>query len=337
MLAHPHDDHGPGSPNVSRSSRLSISRNLLYRGAAGDILTPCVRPKLLEDFAWQLSIFFIFVRKVPFPPIWVNGARSRGIFMMRLFRSAFAATICAAALLGEPAMAQDRAFSFSLTGGARIAPSYFGADTYRVAPSGSFGFTGLRLGAVQLGDPGGPGQFAQGMGVRGALRYIPRREGEDELAGLNDVRTSLELGLGLQHTSQFWQVYGDLRYGVIGHRAFAGELGVNALYRGDSGLILHAGPRAEIGDSRFARTYFGITAAEAAQSAFSAYTPSGGVHSLGFEVGAYQPLSPDWGITGSVRYDRLRGDAAASPIVQQGSRNQMTARIGLTRNFNLRW
>ena len=256
---------------------------------------------------------------------------------MHLFRSTFAATICAVALLGQPAMAQDRALSFSLTGGASVAPKYFGSDSHRVTPSGSLGFSGLRFGRVQLGDPDDQRQFAPGTGLRGAFRYIPEREGKNELAGLNDVKTSVELGLGLQHTSEHWQVFGDLRYGVIGHRAFAGEIGANALYRAEGGLVLNSGPRVEFGSSRFTRTYFGVTPAESAQSGLSAHRPSGGVHSVGLEVGAYQPLSNNWGITGSVRYDRLRGDAAASPIVRQGNRNQLTATIGLTRHFNLRW
>jgi MipA family protein len=256
--------------------------------------------------------------------------------MMRRFRSVIAATCCATVVLGAPAFAQDRAFAFSATAGASLAPSYFGSDSYTVAPSGSFGFTGLRFGTLQWGDPDDARLIARGMGLRGVFRYIPRREGEEELAGLDDVKASLELGLGLHHTSEFWQVYGDLRYGVIGHRSFAGEIGANVLYRGASGLVLHAGPRAEFGSSRFMRTYFGITAAEASP-ALAAYRPGGGLYSIGVEIGAYQPLNADWGITGSVRYDRLRGDAAASPIVQQGSRDQLTANIGLTRHFNLRF
>lgn len=256
---------------------------------------------------------------------------------MYLFRSAIAATAFAAALMGQPAQAQDRAFAFSLTGGAGVTPTYFGSRDYRVAPTGSFSFTGLTFGNTRFGDPDGPRHFAQGTGLRGAFRYIPGRDGINELAGLEDVEASLELGLGLQHTAEFWQVYGDLRYGVLGHRAFAGEIGANALFRGQGGLIVHAGPRAEFGSARFARTYFGITAAEAAASDLAAFTPRGGVHSVGFEVGAYHPLSDDWGVTGSVRYDRLRGDAAASPIVRHGSRNQLRASIGLTRHFNLRF
>jgi len=256
---------------------------------------------------------------------------------MRVYRSAAVAAVFAAALLAQPAVAQERVFAFSLTGGGSVTPSYFGADSYRVAPSGSFSFTGLQAGAVGLGDPLGPRLFAPGTGIRGAFRYIPKRAGADALAGLDDVKASVELGLGLHHTTDLWQLYGDLRYGVVGHRALAGEVGANAILRTRGGLVVHAGPRAEFGNARFMRTYFGITPAEASP-ALGAFRPGGGgLYSVGFEIGAYQPLSPDWGITAAVRYDRLRGDAAASPIVRQGSRDQFTARIGLTRHFTLRY
>ncbi len=236
-----------------------------------------------------------------------------------------------------PAMAQERALAFSLTGGAKVAPSYFGASDSRVGPTGRFSFSGLSIGGAQLGSVDGPVQFAPGAGLRGAFRFIPERKGRSELSGLDDVSASVELGVGLHYTEENWQVYADLRYGAIGHRGFAGEIGANAIWRSETGLVLHGGPRAEFGDRRFARTYFGVSADESVASGLSAFSPKAGFHSIGLELGAYQPLSPDWGVTGSVRFDRLRGDAAASPIVQQGSRNQITAEIGLTRHFNLRF
>ncbi len=262
---------------------------------------------------------------------------------MSNIRAATLATTLALCAIALPAQAQDRALSFSLTGGAQVTPKYFGSDSYSLGPSVSFASGGLRFGGFELGNTDGPVLFAPGTGVRGAFRFIPKRSGKDELAGLNDVKASVEAGIGLHHTTEFWQVYADLRYGVIGHKAVAGKVGANLIYRDDSGLVLHAGPRAEFGNSRFARTYFGITAAEevaatlAGNANLTRYTPSGGFHSIGLEAGAYQPLNDDWGITGTLRYDRLRGDAARSPIVQQGSRNQFSAQIGLTRHFNLRF
>lgn len=245
----------------------------------------------------------------------------------------------ALASLAAPALAQERALAFSVTGGVSAGPKYFGADSTRIGPGVGFGFGGVRLGRVVLGDPDGPTQFAPGTGLRGSFRNISKREGKNELAGLEDVKASLELGLGLHHTAENWQVFADLRYGAIGHKGIAGALGANAIYRGSGGLVLHGGPRASFGNARFARSYFGITAAEAAAAPNfpAAYRPSGGIHAIGLEVGAYQPLNDDWGVAAKLRYDRLRGDAGRSPIVQQGSRDQFSASIRLTRHFNFRF
>lgn len=256
---------------------------------------------------------------------------------MHLYRSALTAIACAAALSGQSATAQERLFSFSLTAGASVEPSYFGSDSYSVSPTGKPGFTGLRLDGLELGDLDGPWLFPPGTSIRGSFRYITERDGKDELAGLDDVDGSLEVGIRLYHTAEFWQVYAETRYGVIGHEALAGEIGANAIYRGKSGFVLNAGPRAEFGNARFLRTYFGITPTESARSGLAAYRPDGGIYSIGFEIGAYQPLNDDWGISGSLRYDRLQDEAADSAIVQQGSRDQLTATIGVTRHFNLRW
>ena len=254
---------------------------------------------------------------------------------MQMLRSVIAA--CALALTVTPAMAQERALAFSLTGGVGISPSYFGSDSLSVGPTGAFGFHGLRFGSLNAGDPDSTAILPRGTGVAGAFRYVGKREGRNELAGFEDVSRSVELGLRLHHTAQAWQVYAEARYGVIGHRSAVGELGANAIFRGQSGFVLYAGPRAEYGSSRFMRTYFGVTPAEAAQSGLAAYRPGSGLQSVGVELGVYQPISADWGVTGSVRYDRLQRGAAASPIVRQGSRDQFSARIGLTRHFNFRF
>lgn len=237
----------------------------------------------------------------------------------------------------SPAAAQDRALAFSLSGGAAVAPRYFGSDSLRVGPAVGFDFGGLRLGGFQLGDPDSNQYMAPGAGLRGSLRFLPERRGRNELTGLEKVSRALELGVGAHVTGEFWQAFADLRYGVVGHSAWAGEFGANAIYRDHSGLVLHAGPVVSFGSGRFNRTYFGVTPAESAASGLAAFRPSSGIYAVGLQVGAYQPLNEDWAVTGTLRYDRLRGDAGNSPIVRQGSRHQFGGSIGLMRHFNFRF
>ncbi len=248
-------------------------------------------------------------------------------------------TALSCGLIALPAVAQESGLSFSITGGAAVSPDYFGSNSHSVRPTGGFGFNGLRFGALSFGALRAVEEFEPGGGFYGTFRFIGKREGKDELEGLEDVKASVEIGIGAQYTEEFWQVYGEMRYGVIGHKGVAGEFGANVIYRGESGLVLNAGPRAEFGNGRFHRTYFGVTEEEEIASGgnLTEFTPSAGFKSIGVEVGAFQPLSADWGLSGSVRFDRLRGDAASSPIVQQGARNQISAEIGLTRHFNLRF
>ncbi len=255
---------------------------------------------------------------------------------MRLFHTVTALVL---ALGATPAAAQERGLSFALTGGAAFAPTHFGSASSEVSPTGRLGSGGLRTGFLRFGGLDrtaldGPGDLAPGVGLRGAFRIIPRR---DDIPGLETVPLAVELGGGLHYTEENWQVFADLRYGVIGHRGFAGDIGANLIHRGANGLVLHAGPRAEFGNARFAREYFGVTAAEEGPSGLSEFSPGSGFHSLGFEFGAYQAISADWAVSGSLRFDQLRGDAADSPIVQRGQRSQISAEIGLTRHFNLRF
>jgi len=253
-------------------------------------------------------------------------------------RSAFAACLAVAALLASPALARDRVLSFYLSGGVGVAPSYFGSANMQAGPGLRFGFHGLRLGGLELGEPESTERFVPGTGASLAARRIGQRRGINELNGMTDVPAAIELGVRLRHTTRTWQTYVELRRGVRGHSALVGQVGANAILRGANGLVVNVGPRAEFGDASFMRTYFGVTPAEAALSGqLAAYRPGAGLQSVGIEIGAYQPLNANWGITASLRLSRLQGDAAASPIVRQGRRDQAAAAIGLTRHFTLRF
>lgn len=260
----------------------------------------------------------------------------------------FAILACFAAL---PAAAQDvsdldlantsfssqgsgPALGFTLRGGVGAAPSYFGSDSIEAAPDIGFELNYLRLGGFTIGDPD-PLYRPSGFGVTGSFRYIGERtSGDDpELAGLDDVDASLELGGGLRYATDLYEIYGNVRYGAIGHEAFVGELGADIFMRPTDRLTLRAGPRAFFGDSDYASTYFGVTAAEAGASSFSAYAPSGGLLSAGVELGAGYRINDTWGVDAAIRYDRLQNDAADSPITSDDT--QLSARIGLTRRFTL--
>jgi len=226
---------------------------------------------------------------------------------------------------------------FTVRGGISAAPTYFGSDTYEVGPDFSLGFQFLRLPGGRTVGSQDPNNVRYGFAPRGSLRIVSERSTSEspELAGLNDIDLSVELGMGLGYTQRNFEAFGVARYGVVGHESWVGEFGADVIARPSDRLTLTAGPRLFLGDDTYSATYFGVTAAESAASggSFAAFAATGGALSAGFEVGMTYALNDNWGLSGALRYDRLLGDAADSPITAQGSADQFSVRLGLVRKI----
>jgi outer membrane scaffolding protein for murein synthesis (MipA/OmpV family) len=250
-----------------------------------------------------------------------------------------AALVAVATCLATPqVLAQEPAGAGVTVGlGAAVAPDYFGAGTSRLAPAGAFSIQRIVL-------PGGFGIGTDsalptdpGFGPRGAFRYIPAREASENAAldGLDDVDRSVELGVGLFSITERSRVFTEVRKGIGGHSGWVAEAGVDAILRPTRRLVLTAGPRANWGDAEFVDTYFGVTADEAARSAYKAYDIDGGLVSLGVEMNVRYDFGNGWGLHGTLGWRELQGDAGRSPITEAGSRDQLGARLIFTRSFGV--
>ncbi len=264
------------------------------------------------------------------------------------------------AVLPTIVVAQDGSrLAFTLRGGVEVRPDYFGSDQLSVGPDLGLSLGYVSLGPLSFGDPElGPDPL--GFGLRGSFRLISSRSSDnnEELEGLGDVDTSVEIGAGIAYTQPNWETFADLRFGVLGHGSLVADLGVDAIARPTDRLTLRAGPRLFLGSDGFASTYFGVTEAESEASlrsvphddgpedeliaghiilepAFDPFEARGGMLSAGLEVAVEYRLSDFWGIEGGVRYDRLRGDAAQSPITAQD--DQLTGFLGVTRRLDVRF
>lgn len=254
----------------------------------------------------------------------------------RLAASVFLASASVLTLSAEHATAENGA-SLTLGLGGQYSNSYLGSKDYSLGPAGKFSVHRLSLGPLQFGSPD-PNAEKLGFGLRGAFEIIGARKAKDhpELNGLNDLKTSVEIGFGLGYESTHWRAFGDLRYGVVGHKATIVELGADWKAISTPEFKLSLGPRVLYGSDRFNRTYFGVTPAESAASGtLAAFAPGAGVVSTGIEIGMAYDLGNDWGVEGTISYDRLQGDAANSPITAQGSRNQGSVSVVLTRRISL--
>jgi outer membrane scaffolding protein for murein synthesis (MipA/OmpV family) len=218
--------------------------------------------------------------------------------------------------------------------GVAVSPSYFGSDEYRLGPDFSARVDYIRFpGGFEYGSSRTVG-FRTGWGVQGSFRYIGERK-DDEIEGLDKVDWSAEVGLGLGYEQRNWRAFADVRYGVFGHNAWVGELGADAIAYPVTGLTLTAGPRFQFGTDNFAQTYFGISPEESDASGLDRFDASGGLLATGIEIGARYLFNERWGVEGAIGYDRLMNDAADSPITRQGSADQYSARVGITRRISL--
>ncbi|MFA8442307.1 MipA/OmpV family protein [Yoonia sp.] len=230
--------------------------------------------------------------------------------------------------LAASAQEEANGLSFRFGLGPSFAPEYFGSDDLGAGVGAKFELERLKLGGLALG--GGADDY--GFGLRGSVRVIGARDADDfdELAGLDDVDTSLEIGGGVEFTTPNYDVFAVLRYGAVGHESFVAELGSDIFFRPTDQLTISAGPRLLLGDDDYAQTYFGVSAAEAG-GAFAAYDAQGGIMSAGAEAEATYAINADWEVVGTLRYEQLREDAADSPITQ--SDDQFSGSIVLTRKI----
>ena len=245
----------------------------------------------------------------------------------------FLRILTAAALITAPvsAVAQDaqNEVSFRLGLGPKLAPSYFGDADQDARAGFKFSIDRVKIGAVSRE----PGQ-ASGLGFGGSVRYIRGRDADDfeELVGLETIDPSLELGGQVKYSAPNYALFASLRYGAIGHKSFVSEIGGDIIYRPADNFTLSAGPRILWGDDTYASTYFGVTAAEiSAGSTFAEFEATSGMVSAGAELEAIYDVNDNWQVVGTITYDKLRGDAADSPITE--SDEQISTQIVLTRKI----
>ncbi|MCL3881281.1 MipA/OmpV family protein [Marivita sp. GX14005] len=271
------------------------------------------------------------------------------MFARILFASLAAAGFGTAAIAADPSQAPEPVaiaapapaapapwLVFTLRGGVLARPEYFGSDDYKAGADLGFRLNHLSLrNGLSFGNPD-PWADSQGLSFGGSLRYIQERDTSDfdELAGLDDIDATVELGVSVRYGLENFAAFGTVRRGFGGHEGWVGEIGADVIARPSDRWRLSVGPRLLFGDDEYSDTYFGVTPSESS-AALAAYDPDGGLVSAGVEFGARYQINDVWGVEGAVTWDAFQNDALDSPIVEQGSDEQWGARIGLTRVFSI--
>ncbi|MFV0292678.1 MAG: MipA/OmpV family protein [Paracoccus sp. (in: a-proteobacteria)] len=218
-----------------------------------------------------------------------------------------------------PVMAQETV-AVDLGLGASYKPAYPGSDEYDTSPW--FILRNLTIGGE--GDNDKPG-----LSIKPNVDSIGKREEDmdNNLLGLNEIDRAYELGIKATYRIGAASAYATVRKGFGGHNGIAGEFGARYRFEPTDRLILWAGLEAGYGDDNFNQTYFGISSAEAARTNYTAYTLDGGINTASAILEARYRIAANTAVLGEVKYSRVVGDAADSPIVMDES--QPSIRLGI--------
>jgi outer membrane protein len=250
---------------------------------------------------------------------------------------------CAFAMIAAtPAQAQDgKDYRVRVGLGAQLQPEFRGADDTQVAP----------LFDIDIARGTNPFRFeapddkfgfalisANGFSAGPAANLESSRRDKDVGAAVGKVSTTFEAGAFAQYElGESFRLRGELLKGIGGHRGLVGSLGGDYIARDGDNYVLSVGPRLLFADGRYQRAFYGVDADAALATGLPLYRPDAGLQAVALTSGLAYQFGPKFGMFGFGRYERLVGDAAKSPIVREfGSRNQLSAGLGLSYTFTVR-
>ncbi|MEO0397909.1 MAG: MipA/OmpV family protein [Pseudomonadota bacterium] len=267
----------------------------------------------------------------------------------------FAAILLSAAALYAPAAAAqppmngagaDRgpAWSASVGGGLRFAPSYVGDDNYQLflLPNirASYGdrltlsvpegvkYDVIKSGGLRIGPNVRP---AFGRNEDGRQPFSIAGDTNTDLLGLGDINTAVEVGGYVSYKTGKTTIGATVAKALGGHDGVVADVSLRYADRamlGKKPLFYSLGPSVRVVDQTFHQSYFGVTATQSIASGLDVYRPDGGLNSYGFSATATYPLRKRVAVTAIAGYDRLTEEAGQSSLVRErGARDQ--ANLGL--------
>ena len=222
--------------------------------------------------------------------------------------------------------------------GPGVVPDYRGSDDYEVVavPVAKIAwrdriFLTLEGFGIELSGLGANVIQSHGFNVGPILGLDIGRDEDDNSAldGLGDIDPTALAGGFIEYENGPW------RGAFIGMAALPGDVeGWGLRIRGSydykvrDNLVVTPILGTSYFSSDYNQTYFGISPSQSARSGLPAYSPDGGFWNVGGGINARYLFDENWGLLGAVGYQRITGDAADSPLVDdKGSPNQFVGSL----------
>jgi outer membrane protein len=157
------------------------------------------------------------------------------------------------------------------------------------------------------------------------------------LAGLGNVGATAEIGGYFDYWPTPWaRARVEVRQGFGGHHGVVSDETLDFVMPVSPQLTFSGGPRMTVATKEANSPYFGVDAAQSAESGLPVYDVGGGLRSFGVGTQARYQWNQRWASHAFVEYSRLTGDVGNSPIVtQRGAPNQGMFGFGTTYSFDV--
>ena len=241
-------------------------------------------------------------------------------------------------------------WKFTLGVAGRYFADYKGSDDYDFKPLPLVGI--LWRDIVSIGShKGSPGLKVNFLQVNGStprdrlvmstsFGYFSGRDQDDNdaLQGLGDLNGGVTAKLTADYKLQKFGAFLSATRDMSGDReGTTSNAGLRYTFDlGSPKTQLTSGTSVTWADDSYMKNIFGISATQAANSAFSysAHSAGSGFSEAGVNVSVRHFLNQSVGVMGQISYKQLLGDAANSPIVEgQGSSGQLSALFGMSYNW----
>lgn len=214
--------------------------------------------------------------------------------------------------------APERNWTLIIGAGATYEPEYEGSDEFEVGPLPVVVFT---YGEWLEIDPRGVTITAfeqNGFALAGTVGYESGRDEDDgdRLRGLGDIDFAATVGAKASYTWNGLEIYGTIDQTIDGSESLIGTIGAEYTTAVTERLILGAGIEAVVANDKHMEAYFGVNAAQSANSGLAEYKAEAGLKRVDVSASATYMLTENWLVRGEAGVGILTGDAADSPIVE---------------------
>ncbi|WP_162246524.1 MULTISPECIES: MipA/OmpV family protein [unclassified Duganella] len=222
--------------------------------------------------------------------------------------------------------------TFTLGGGLAATSRYAGSREMQLVPvvvldyQMANGFYASSMRGLGYGTALGDFSLDAALGVRGERlekneSSVIGSRGSTELRGMGDVKASATANLRAGFSIVPGLVIGASASLPLSHKENGKTAGleISGVLHEDKSDKVALSLGANFADSKYMQTYHGVTAAQAARTAYKKYTPKAGMYQAVLNFAWAHRVDQNWTLTGMLGSSTLVREAARSPLTRRNT------------------